>query len=315
MEARHGIEHKHMNHRPAKISMREQRNDNKQWGRGITSAPNRQGTSNPAVGPSVRGFMFCIVILTSPTVIRSSAYQILLLLADLPNDSHHNPARITLCVHQAKNRLVETDGLAHCCLQVEGLDVLPILFEEGDEEVDGQHDVRQHLVISHVDVTDGDTKAEHLLQLELNRGADLDNLAVEVFSVRDRCWELAGLGKTGTEKTGDLLDERFRGQEGIVFLGQFLHELLVLVQLLQVIHGHVFEFDLFRTIDIGGVGENADGHAGSGNVGEFYGSRETFITLGVVVLETDLKFNRLHEFAFLFAGCGCQEILDGAPHA
>ena len=35
------------------------------------------------------------------------------------------------------NPLIETNGLAHRRLKVEGFDVLPILLEEGDEEVDG----------------------------------------------------------------------------------------------------------------------------------------------------------------------------------
>jgi len=32
--------------------------------------------------------------------------------------------------------LVKTDRLAHCALDVERLDVLPVLLEERDEEVD-----------------------------------------------------------------------------------------------------------------------------------------------------------------------------------
>ena len=38
------------------------------------------------------------------------------------------------------------------------------------------------------------------------------------------------LGQTRTEKTRNLLDEGFGEQEGVVFFGQLLHELLVLVQ-------------------------------------------------------------------------------------
>jgi hypothetical protein len=78
----------------------------------------------------------------------------------------------------------ETDGLAHRRLQVKRLDVLPVLLEQRDEEVDAcelqsvsereqrdnyqsgrtQHDVAKDLVVSHLDVADGDTQAEHLLQ-------------------------------------------------------------------------------------------------------------------------------------------------------
>lgn len=38
--------------------------------------------------------------------------------------------------------------------------------------------------------------------------------------------------------------------------------------LLQVVNRHVFEFDLLRTIDVGSVGENANRHAGTRNIGE-----------------------------------------------
>ena len=76
------------------------------------------------------------------------------------------------------------------------------------------------------------------------------------------------LGQTGTKQTGDLFDEGLRGQERVVLLSQLLDELLVLVELLQVINRHVLEVDLLGTVDVGGIGENADGHARAGNVGE-----------------------------------------------
>ena len=45
-----------------------------------------------------------------------------------------------------------------------------------------------------------------------------------------------------------------------------------------------------------------------------YGSRETLISLGVVVFQTDLQFDGLDEVARFF-GRGSKEFLDGAPHA
>ena len=45
------------------------------------------------------------------------------------------------------------------------------------------------------------------------------------------------------------------------------------------------------------------------------GARETLVTLGVVVLETDLEFDRLDEVAALLALRFGQEVTDGAPHA
>ena len=81
-------------------------------------------------------------------------------------------------------------------------------------------------------------------------------------------WRVRTLGETGAKETRDLLDERLGRQESVVLLGELLDKLLVLVELLQVVDGHVLEVDLLGTVDVGGIGENADGHAGAGDVGE-----------------------------------------------
>jgi hypothetical protein len=74
-----------------------------------------------------------------------------------------------------------------------------------------EHDVSEDLVLSHLGVADGDTQAQHLLQLELDGRADLSELGAEVLGVRHGGGELARLGETGTEQTGDLLDEGLGG--------------------------------------------------------------------------------------------------------
>ena len=84
--------------------------------------------------------------------------------------------------------------------------------------------------------------------------------------------------------------------------------------LLQVINGHVLELDLLGTVDVGGIGENADGHAGTGDVGELDGARETLVPLGVVVLETNLELDGLDEVTLLLLGRR-EQFTDGAPHA
>ena len=57
-----------------------------------------------------------------------------------------------------------------------------------------QHDVAENLVLSHVDVADGDTQAQHFLQLELDGRLDLGDLGGKVFVVGDGGRELAGCG-------------------------------------------------------------------------------------------------------------------------
>ena len=76
------------------------------------------------------------------------------------------------------------------------------------------------------------------------------------------------LGETGPQQTRDLLDESLRGEESVVLLRELLDKLLVLVELLQVVDGHVLEVDLLRTVDVGDVGKNANRHARAGHIRE-----------------------------------------------
>ena len=71
--------------------------------------------------------------------------------------------------------------LAHGGLDVEGLDVLPVLLEEGDEEVDGNLDVSVNLVLGHLNVGHSDTEGKDLLELELDGTTDGVDLLVGVI--------------------------------------------------------------------------------------------------------------------------------------
>ena len=64
------------------------------------------------------------------------------------------------------------------------------------EGIRTQHDVAENLVLSHLDVADGDTQAENLLELELDRRADFGELAREFLVVRDGRREGRGLETT-----------------------------------------------------------------------------------------------------------------------
>jgi hypothetical protein len=93
-----------------------------------------------------------------------------------------------------------------------------------------KHDIAQDLVIRHLDVPNGDTQAKDLFQLELDRGTDIIKLVGKILGVRDGGGELSGFGETGSEQTGDLLDQSFGGQEGVILLSELLDELLVFVE-------------------------------------------------------------------------------------
>jgi hypothetical protein len=66
------------------------------------------------------------------------------------------------CIFPWANNLVQPLGRSHGALDVETADVLPMLLEQGDQEVDGQMDVLHKHVLVHGHVADGHVQAEHL---------------------------------------------------------------------------------------------------------------------------------------------------------
>lgn len=84
-------------------------------------------------------------------------------------------------------------------------------------------------------------------------------------------------------------------------VGQFLHQFLVLVQLLQCFNVHARDVLRFRLITVLGVTKNAHLHTGAGDVGKLDGSAETFVSLGVVVLQGDLEFHSFNKLALFFS--------------
>lgn len=103
---------------------------------------------------------------------------------DCPIDTHPRKKH--------KTSLEDTLGGRHGSLDGQATNVLPALLQQRDQVVDGQHDVSDQLLLSHLNVADGDTHAENLLQLELDGGLDLGDLVAEVVGVRDGGRELAG---------------------------------------------------------------------------------------------------------------------------
>jgi hypothetical protein len=148
-------------------------------------------------------------------------------------------------------------------------------------------------------------------------------------------WFALTLGKTGTQETRNLLDESLRRDEGVVLASELLDQLLVLVELSQILSGHGINTEVLGTIDIVLVTENAvvvrqpscflsslssfqivpDGHVGAGDLGELDGTRETLVTLGVVVLESDLELDGLEEVALLLILGVVEELLHVGAHS
>jgi hypothetical protein len=129
----------------------------------------------------------------------SQGEEVQILATSIPSPKKKKYPRAGYLTHTPAKRLVQTLGRAHGSLEGEGANVLPALLEEGDEVVDGQHDIANKLLIGHVDVADSDTHAENLLELELDGGLDLGDLGGEVLVVGNRGGELTGCGRRVSE--------------------------------------------------------------------------------------------------------------------
>ena len=178
---------------------------------------------------------------------------------------------------------------------MDGLDVLPLLLEEGSEEVEGHGDVLSDLFVGHLGGGDGDVKAGNLLQLPLDGGLDIIDLLLDWLDVSHWLWEHTNSVKDWTEDSWDLLDEGVGGEDESVLLGPLLDKFLVLVELLEVIEGG--EFDL--NTEVGDlilmllIGNNADLKVWSWDVGKSDSSNETLILLWVIILKGYLHLDGL----------------------
>ena len=88
---------------------------------------------------------------------------------------------------------------------MQGLHVLPVLLQQGDEEVHGEMDVLDELLLSHPDIADRHGQTEDLLHLELDGGLQVSDLGLQVVAVSHQGGELAGLRMTNVscyDKTG-----------------------------------------------------------------------------------------------------------------
>jgi hypothetical protein len=201
------------------------------------------------------------------------------------------------------NRLIEDLlGRAHGGLDVQHLDVLPVLLQQRHQEVDGKLHVQGDITSGHGHVGNAQGHAHDLLHLELDGSlGGLDLLGQGVVLI-EHGRELAGLGEARTQDTRDLLDQGGRSKEVVVLLGELLDELLVLVELLQVINGHLVNAHLISTLTVLLVAQNADGRVWLGDDGKSESSGETFVSGRIIVLQGDLElygFNELADLALL----------------
>jgi len=98
--------------------------------------------------------------------------------------------------------------------------------------------ILNQFLLSHVDIANSHAEAEHLLHLELDCSLQIFALAHHVVRVSQLSGKLSSLVKSRSQQPGNLLDQSIRSHESIIGLGQLLHFLLILVQLLEIFLGH-----------------------------------------------------------------------------
>ena len=101
---------------------------------------------------------------------------------------------------------------------VKSPDILPSLFQERDQEIDAHVNVLSELFFSKGESSNGSTHAKDLLQLESDGGFQFFNLLSNVFRFSDRDWELVDLVEDVTSELWDLLDDRLRSDELVIWL-------------------------------------------------------------------------------------------------
>jgi len=198
-------------------------------------------------------------------------------------------------LNAVQKRLIDAVRSTHRRLNVQGLDVLPVLLEERNKEVDGHRDVGHQLVLRLVNGADGNTHAQDLLQLELDGTSGLVDLGLDVLVLTKQGRELTSLVQAGAEQTGNLTNDRVRGKEEVVLLGQLLDKLLVLVEFLQSLNVHGVVVELLSLVAVGSISKNANSHTGLAWDRKLQCASETLVLLGIVVLQTDLELNGLDE--------------------
>jgi len=159
-------------------------------------------------------------------------------------------------------------------------------------------------------VSHGDTKGEHLLELELDGTADAIDLLDEIVGVLHEGWELTELVHGRSQQTRDLLHDGGRCQEEVIPACKLLHLLLVLVEGLEGLDIHVRDASALGGLDVLGITKDAARHTWPRKVWQLDGTCETLVLLRIVVLKHNLELDGLRELALL-GGSAIKNGLDG----
>lgn len=185
---------------------------------------------------------------------------------------------------------------------MDSLEIVPVLLQEGGQEVEGHDDVLSELLIGHLLVTGGNIEAGDLLELPLDGTSNITDLLLEWLVVSAWLWEHTNSVKNWTKDNWDLLDKSISGKEEGVLLGPLLDKLLILVELLELIHVDDININGWVGGNLIGVlliGNQADLQVWSWDVWKSDRSNETLIFLWVIILEGNLELDSLGELSLL----------------
>jgi hypothetical protein len=199
------------------------------------------------------------------------------------------------------NRSEELDGLTHSHLDVDGLEVVPLLLEEGSKEVKSHNDVLSEFIVSHELVTGGNIEAGNLLELPLDGSLNIVKFLLDWLVVSHWLREHTNSVKNWTKDDWDFLNKGISSKEEGVFLGPLFDLLLILVEFLEVIKGGNINFEVggFDFIRVLLIGNNANLKVWSWDIWKSDGSNKSLILLWIIILKGNLKFNSLLELSFL----------------
>ena len=193
---------------------------------------------------------------------------------------------------------------------MDSLHVVPSFFEEGDQEVKTHHDVSSELFVSHIFTSSATSHVGDLSELELNGTTDVLDLEDKRGSLSDHGREHLDSVKNGSNDDGNFLEDGIGSDKELILFGPFLDEFLVLVEFFEGVKISDFDINvlILNFCLVLCISDNADFKVGTGDVGKTDGTDETFVLLGIVVLKSELDFNRLSEFSLFVVS---SKLLDG----
>merc|ERR1719453_343642 len=123
---------------------------------------------------------------------------------------------------------------------------------------------------------------------------------------------LPALFRPGPSRRGICLIKLSEATNAWYFFGEFLDQLLVLVEVLEALSILELKAERSGLFAMVRIAEDADAHLWAGNVRQLDVARETLVLLRIVLLKANLELNRLNEVTLLLSSAS-EHILDAFP--